>query len=164
MQYNHDNIRLGAKRNRKVSFLLLYNVQCFGVGGHLICKTATATSAQTARWPLDRSGRGTLINVDICRLTKHILHNTGQWKQGQEKFISNQGAKSLLVKPSKVWTAVHQPKKEAESYVLLLTIEQTKKERKGGREGSWALAKTDRNVPPPFQWRPVSKSMLLQIH
>ena len=122
MQYNHDNIRLCAKRNRKVSFLLLYNVQCFGVGGHLICKTATATSAQTARWPLDRSGRGALINVDICRLTKHILHKGAMKARARKVYF-----KTLLVKPSKVWTAVHQPKKEAESYVLLLTIEQTKK-------------------------------------
>ena len=133
MQYNHDNIRLGAKRNRKVSFLLLYNVQCFGVGGHLICKTATATSAQTARWPLDRSGRGTLINVDICRLTKHILHN-GAMKARARKVYFKSRCEKLACETFKSLDSCAPTKKRG--WIIRLAFDnRTDKEGKKGREG-----------------------------
>ena len=111
--------------------LFFFDVQCFGVGGHLICKTATATSAQTARWPLDRSGRGALINVDICRLTKHILHN-GAMKARARKVYFKSRCKKLACETFKSLDSCAPTKKRG--WIIRLAFDnRTDKERKKGR-------------------------------
>ena len=83
------------KETEKQSLLLgCCDNTCFELASGCICKTATATSAQTACWPLDRSGHGALINADICRLTKHILYN-GAMKAGAKSVYFEPGCEKL---------------------------------------------------------------------